>query len=150
MNVQDMAWYRLWSAFAEAFSVFFGLYSIQLYEREVSKGVRVVSVQDGGLLYRLSIVDDWKIQDLADRLDDRLQQYLCRQRMVITVLEGAIFFRLSDTAGSSVSLVFSKDRGWELSVPAKLLGDSSSEEVERHWDEFATLVQVSSLEYAVL
>lgn len=142
MNILD----RLW----DGICTYFGLRSITLCDREVSAGVRAVSTQDGGLLYRVSIADDWTIQNLADRLDDRLQQYLCRQEMAVSVLEETIFFQLLGTSGPSASLVLSEDRGWELFVPPNLLKEPSNEEAERRWDEFAILVHVSSLQYKVL
>ncbi|MFZ1720484.1 MAG: hypothetical protein WAU28_04005 [Candidatus Moraniibacteriota bacterium] len=142
MNVQDMAWYRLWSAFMEAASVFFGLYSIELFERKVCPGVTAISAQGGALVYTLAIMkeksDFPEMAEVLD-LDQELHRYFCQQRMIVKLLGDVIFFRISGAMGSSPSLMVS-DRGLELFVPSQLLAGRSYPEMEEHWDAFAKMV----------
>jgi hypothetical protein len=142
MKIQDMAWYPLWSAFMEAVSVFFGLYSIQLYERKVRDGVTVIPAQGGALVYTLFIMKEWNIQTMADVLDDQLHQYLCQKSITVTVRDESTFFRIAGDPGPPASLM-SSDRGLELFIPPHLFAGPSYAEMEERWDAFARMVYLA-------
>ena len=142
MNVQDMAWYRLWLAFIESISVFFGLYSVELYERKVRNGVTVIPASGGALVYTLAIMKEWDVQVMADILDNQLHRYLCQQHMTVAMLDEIIFFRIAGDPGPPASLM-SSDRGLELFVPPHLFAGPSYAEREERWDAFANMVYLA-------